>query len=201
MKRIIEIEEKDYDQICEVVNETESTLGITPFAGSIIAQSKPYDDSGDLISREALKEKLKERYYNDGLNIVTAIELIDNAPPVEPRIEYGTDGQPYKLSMTNGKEYERPKGDCISREALKEQINATYFDFGDYYDNTEEIRKRVCEAIDNAPTVEPFTQLEKEEIADAITYLLDAELLEENGYTEEVIKALKSALKKVGGAE
>lgn len=47
--------------------------------------------------------------------------------------------------------------------------------------------------------VEPFTQLEKEEIADAITYLLDAELLEENGYTEEVINALKSALKKVGG--
>lgn len=55
--------------------------------------------------------------------------------------------------------------------------------------------------IDNAPTVEPFTQLEKEEIADAINYLLDAELLEENGYTEEVINALKSALKKVGGTE
>lgn len=44
MKRIIEIEKKDYDQICEVVNETESTLGITPFAGSIIAQSKPYEE-------------------------------------------------------------------------------------------------------------------------------------------------------------
>ena len=38
----------------------------------------------DLISRSALKEKLKERYYNDGLDIVTAIELIDNAPTVEP---------------------------------------------------------------------------------------------------------------------
>jgi len=40
--------------------------------------------NNDLISREALKEKLKERYYNDGLDIVTAIELIDNAPAVEP---------------------------------------------------------------------------------------------------------------------
>lgn len=40
----------------------------------------------DLISREALREKLKERCYNDGLNIETVIELIDNAPPVEPEI-------------------------------------------------------------------------------------------------------------------
>ena len=47
-----------------------------------------------------------------------------------------------------------PSGDAISREALKEQINATDFDFGDYYDNTEEIRKRVCEAIDNAQAIE-----------------------------------------------
>lgn len=93
------------------------------------------------------------------------------------------------------------QGDCISHEALKEQINATDFDFGDYYDNTEEIRKRVCEAIDNAQVVEPFTQLEKKEIAAAIRYLLGAELLEENGYTEEVKSALRSALKKVGGQE
>lgn len=71
--------------------------------------------------------------------------------------------------------------------------------------NGEDYRYDIHTAIAQSkpynPTVEPFTQLEKEEIADAITYLLDAELLEENGYTEEVIKALKSALKKVGGAE
>ena len=53
-------------------------------------------------------------------------------------------------------------GDLISCEALKEAINITDFDFGDYYDNTEEIRKRVCEAIDNAPTVDI-----KDEIAGA----------------------------------
>ena len=40
-------------------------------------------NEGDLISREALKEKLKERYYNGGLDIVTAIELIDNAPIIK----------------------------------------------------------------------------------------------------------------------
>ena len=98
------------------------------------------------------------------------------------------------LDKRNGTPY-NPTGDCISREALKEVIEekVTYID----RDSVD----KIIDLIDNAPTVEPFTQLEKEEIADAITYLLDAELLEENGYTEEVINALKSALKKVGGAE
>ena len=97
------------------------------------------------------------------------------------------------------------KCDLISREYIESIVRA---EFVDLQDGTEEWRTYVndtCENIltkvHNAPTVEPFTQLEKEEIVDAITYLLDAELLEENGYTEEVINALKSALKKVGGAE
>ena len=46
-----------------------------------------------------------------------------------------------------------------------------------------------------------FTDLEKEVTADAINYLLGAELLEENGYTEEVINALKSVLQKIGAEE
>lgn len=46
-----------------------------------------------------------------------------------------------------------------------------------------------------------FTDLEKEVTADAINYLLGAELLEENGYTEEVINALKSVLQKLGAEE
>ena len=46
-----------------------------------------------------------------------------------------------------------------------------------------------------------FTGLERKVIADAINYLLGAELLEENGYTEDVINALKSALQKLGAEE
>ena len=46
-----------------------------------------------------------------------------------------------------------------------------------------------------------FTDLEQKVIADAINYLLGAELLEENGYTEEVIDALKSALQKLDAEE
>lgn len=75
---------------------------------------------GDCISREALKEEhsrecIHNCYYckHYKWNTKTACgycDVIDNAQPVGLRIEYGTDGQPYKLSMTNGKEYERQKG-------------------------------------------------------------------------------------------
>lgn len=88
MKRIIEIEEKDYEKICKVANETKSSLGIVPLASSIITQSKPYDDSGDLISREALRKEVTEK-----VNFTTVdghiaydkmLKLIDDAPTVEP---------------------------------------------------------------------------------------------------------------------
>jgi hypothetical protein len=46
-----------------------------------------------------------------------------------------------------------------------------------------------------------FTDLERKVTADAINYLLGAELLEENGYTEAVTNALKSALQKIGAEE
>jgi hypothetical protein len=68
----------------------------------------------------------------------------------------------------------------------------------------------VCEiydkCIDNAPTVIPedfmnFTDLDRKVIADSINYLLGAELLEENGYTEEVVNSLKSVLQKIGSEE
>lgn len=46
-----------------------------------------------------------------------------------------------------------------------------------------------------------FTDLEQKVIADSINYILGAELLEENGYTEEVVNALKSVLQKIGAEE
>ena len=46
-----------------------------------------------------------------------------------------------------------------------------------------------------------FTDLERKVIADSINYLLGAELLKENGYTETVINALKSVLQKIGAEE
>ena len=111
-------------------------------------------------------------------------------------------GKELEKIIANGTPY-NPTGDLISREALIKWIDDSVSQYGNTYStdmlNMWGLFKNYL--INYAPTVEPFTQLEKEEIADAITYLLDAELLEENGYTEEVIKALKSALKKIGGAE
>ena len=80
IKLIIEIE-KDYYEIIKY--DVEHGHNYKYF--EIIANGIPYNENtnGDSISREALKEKLKERYYNDGLDIVTAIELLDNAPSVE----------------------------------------------------------------------------------------------------------------------
>lgn len=86
-----------------------------------IAQSTPYNPTGDLISRETLLNEFDSKCqrmcptceyhkWNSKLKRYEC-ELINTAPPVEPRIEYGTDGHPYKLSMTNGKEYERTKDD------------------------------------------------------------------------------------------
>ena len=80
MKLIIELDEKRYEEIKQIANAQLELKNKTE--AQIIANGTPYNPTGDCISREALKEKLKERYYNDGLNIVTAIELIDKAPPV-----------------------------------------------------------------------------------------------------------------------
>lgn len=108
---------------------------------------------------------------------------------------------------------ERSQGDLISRSDLKIEVEkqiAYCEDRSKHQSDLDEVLRysntayglrlaHIC--IDNAPGVESFTQKEKEEIADAINYLLGAELLEENGYTEEVKSALRSALKKVGGQE
>ena len=104
----------------------------------------------------------------------------------------------------------------INADALKDKIPYLWSDPTDI--------SMLLDLIDNAPTVEQrdnfdlgyiqgledgkkerpqdeFTDLEREVTADAINYLLGAELLEENGYTEEVINALKSALQKLGAEE
>ena len=123
MKRIIEIENTVFNEFKNGVNSMQNDCIIS----NAVFDSKPYDDSGDLISREALLNEFDTKCqsmcpaceyhkWNSKLKRYEC-ELIYTAPPVEPRIEYGTDGQPYKLSMTNGKEYERPQGEWIEFES------------------------------------------------------------------------------------
>lgn len=65
--------------------------------------------------------------------------------------------------------------------------------------------KAYCKGLEDGKKIArsqgEFTDLERKVIADSINYLLGAELLEENGYTETVINALKSVLQKIGAEE
>lgn len=73
-----------------------------------------------LIDADALKKTVESELENDGYGIWRFTEIIDNAPTIEPRIEYGTHGQPYRLFMSGGqvvpdtlqgrKYEERPQG-------------------------------------------------------------------------------------------
>lgn len=55
-----------------------------------------------LIDADELKKVIESELANDGYGIRRFTAIIDNAPTIEPRIEYGTDGQPYRLSMSGG---------------------------------------------------------------------------------------------------
>lgn len=104
-KYIIEID----DEILEEIKKSNTIKNHLNKADWSIRNATPYNPTGDAISREALIREIgrTDEWYK-GRSICN---IIDDAPPVEPRIEYGTDGQPYKLSMTNGKKYERTQGE------------------------------------------------------------------------------------------
>jgi hypothetical protein len=64
------------------------------------------------------------------------LNAIDNAPTVEPRIEYGTDGQPYRLFMSGGQVVtdmlqgwryeERRQGEWVRKEDVMNSIAKQY---------------------------------------------------------------------------
>ena len=149
MKRIIEIEESLY-----------STIMCTPHSPVLgwheIAQSVPYNPSEDCISREWVKTNFAKEFFkaigsgNDTPFEVfgTVKKVIDNAPTVEPRIEYGTDGQPYRLFMSGGRVVpdmlqgwryeERPKGEWLKSdvpESVLAKCSVCGFDCGAYTHN------------------------------------------------------------------
>lgn len=76
VKRVIEIESDLYED-CR-------RLGVMgSITAKAIADSKPYDDSGDLISREALKKALDELFESGGYDSGLVMNTIDNAPTVD----------------------------------------------------------------------------------------------------------------------
>lgn len=91
--------------------------------------------NNDLISREVLKETARAK-FGDDITSITLFkvfeELIDDAPTVEPK---------------------KPQGDLISREALKEAINANECRHSHYFE--------IFKIIDNAPTIESDSELKE----------------------------------------
>ena len=77
---IIEMEETDHEHICKVVNGLKGKA-TPPEDWQAIANGTPYNPTGDLISREALKDIT---YINKGnFNTVEGIrEWIDNAQAI-----------------------------------------------------------------------------------------------------------------------
>lgn len=95
IKRIVEIEDN-----CEGMSLEEALHDLNdcvyPVAGGksvafaveilrALTESKPYDDSGDLISREALKEDLAKEIKTNDLGLwLKILSVIDNVQAVEP---------------------------------------------------------------------------------------------------------------------
>ena len=110
------------------INYDIASLGACDKYGDCMFFKSKAKPKGDLISREALKEALHNFFDGKVIDEPTYILrdvfcYIDNAPTIEPRIEYGTDGQPYRLFMSDGQVVpdtlqgwryeERPQGDWI----------------------------------------------------------------------------------------
>lgn len=105
MKLIIDIPEKI---ITAIQNGQDYRYDIH----TVIAQGKPYDTTGDLISREALKKALSEPLYRstikdfgEVIEYTHIMNTIDNAPTVTPK--------------------DRKWFDCIDNKLLKSR-------YGDY---------------------------------------------------------------------
>ena len=138
---------------------------------------------GDL---DALKEDfadMRDGYPNfsdtEMLSTKDIAKIIDNAPTVDC-IEFNRAKKLIKQAYQKGKDI-RQAIDCKDCDGYEAGYSAGLKDAERPQDE--------------------FTDLERKVIADSINYLLGAELLEENGYREEVINALKSVLQKIGAEE
>lgn len=95
MKLIVDIPEEQYNDIVKYLTDNDGNYAYSDFnLREIIRNGTPYNPSGDCISREALKEQVKnevcevcftspeERQCSPNCKLCTYKELIDNAPPV-----------------------------------------------------------------------------------------------------------------------
>ena len=87
IKRLVEIDEKLLNKIKDSDNMGFAVVqDYTHAIADLLANSEPYDNSGDLISREALRAAFHKRiYYFNKSSWDEANSLLDSEPSVEMR--------------------------------------------------------------------------------------------------------------------
>ena len=142
MKRIIEIP----DHVVKAIQNGEDYRYDIHTA---IAQSTPYNPSGDLISRSALKEQFikagKDYNHECVIEMLSALETIDNAPTVELRDNFDLG---YVKGLEDGKREAEKWIKITYRPMTKEEEIAYKREFGiDYGDTLLEYENKVftCE--------------------------------------------------------
>ena len=114
-----------------------------------------------------------------------AIKALEQNPT--DRIEYGTDGNTYKLWISNGKEYE-PSGDLISRKKVLNQIFYSTDNSGDVV-----LGSALRHRIEMLPSVNP--QPKYEDIAKAFQVGLAFGFGEKYDEMDRVIDEIKETRK------
>ena len=87
MKIVIDIDERDYEfikSVKSIMKNSDTFQSIATDLFRATQEGTPYNSSGDLISREALKEVVKTTLTSGEYYPFHFIKLIDNAPTVIP---------------------------------------------------------------------------------------------------------------------
>ena len=115
MKLIIELDEKTYKEI-KTSNTIKEHLNKVDWS---IRNGKPYKPVVDLISREALKEAVKNRFDNSEYFPFHFLALIDNALPVDAYEQGYADGWKERFGEPDG----RPKGAWLAKEETPASVS------------------------------------------------------------------------------
>ena len=125
----IEIKIKELEKRIEALEQEPcktihgSTYGGASWGGTYKSQQP----SEDAIRRQDVLDLAKKGVLVSNGNYESVCRAINELPPVNPqepitdRIEYGTDGNAYKMWMSNNIEQE-PCSDAVSRQMVKEQM-------------------------------------------------------------------------------
>lgn len=115
MKLVIDINDRTYEMIKDRLFFAGGVRGSTMKYNALTAiyNGKPLEQEPceDAVSRQVVKEKMI--YYGFLAPDMTVTEFVADLPSVNPqnpktdRIEYGTDGNAYRLTISNGKEFEQ----------------------------------------------------------------------------------------------